>query len=101
MEEQSVERDLTAEAAQFKAAHPEVTQLSDQVTAAWAGGMPLTEAWEAQQERADQPMQEEDPIQQQNRETAARAPVAGVTGLGQVQQPRRDDFLSGLELDQW
>ena len=63
--------------------------------------MPLTEAWEAQHERADQPMHEEDPIQQQNRETAARAPVAGVTGLGQVQQPRRDDFLSGLELDQW
>ena len=40
MEEQSVERDLTAEAAQFKAAHPEVTQLSDQVTAAWPGECP-------------------------------------------------------------
>lgn len=90
--EQQENRDMAAEAAQFRAEHPQVEQLTDQVSKAWADGTPLAEAWEQAQEAE---------LQAQNQETAARAPVAGVTGSGSVQEPRKDDFLSGFEADTW
>ncbi len=106
--EQQENRDLEQEALDFKALHPEVDQLTDEVTQAWAGGVPLIEAWEAQQQRqtrqaereAEQKAREER-IRQQNQETEARAPVAGVTGQGSVKDAPRDDFIAGLEQDGW
>ena len=91
MEENRQERDLEEEAARFREAYPQVTALTDRVTQAWAEGTPLTEAWErfGQEEREEEPREE------------LHAPVAAVTGQGSVRQPRRDDFLSGLELNQW
>lgn len=79
-------RDLEQEAAQFREAYPQVEELTEEVAAAWAGGTPLKEAYEAGQTAEAEP---------------APAAVAPVTGQGAADQPRRDDFLSGLELDSW
>lgn len=97
MEEMNEERDLEQETAQFAQEHPEVKELPDQVADAWAKGKELTKAWEEQAAQAVR----EDKIRQQNQETASRAPVGAVSGQGGVQKAPKDDFLSGLELDQW
>ena len=82
-------RDLEQEAAQFREAYPQVEELTEEVAAAWAGGTPLKEAYEAGREP------------EAAEEAAPPAAVAPVTGQGAADQPRKDDFLSGLELDSW
>ncbi len=97
MEAMKEERDLEQETAQFAQKHPEVEELPDQVADAWANGTELTAAWEEQAAQAAR----EDKIHRQNQEAAYRAPVGAVSGQGGVQKAPKDDFLSGLELDQW
>lgn len=97
MEQEQRDRALEQETARFAQDHPEVEKLTDEVAEAWARGEPLAKAWETQSARMDR----EDKIQQQNLETAARAPVGAVSGQGGTEKAPKDDFLNGLELDQW
>lgn len=100
-------RDFRMEATQFFALHPEWIgkQLPGEVSASWAAGMTLEEAfasYNAKQSTAEATkLRKENQVLRQNAAAAAKAPVKGVTGGGKTDTTADDDFIKGFDSDEW
>lgn len=86
-------RDFAADMEAFREAFPDVDQLPDPVARQWAeeGGDLVDSYRRHEQEQA---------VLRQNAISEARAPVRGSFGSPQTGKGK-DDFLKGLENDQW
>lgn len=102
VEEVAKERDFVAEVEDAKRLFPDVREITDEVAAAVAHGVPLTTALaafrakEARTEAAHLKLENE--VLKQNEKNRQRAIVTGLTGYS-TGQARNRDFLSGLESD--
>lgn len=101
-------RDWSAEVAELLSARPdlEMTQLPDAVAnAALRGGKRLVAAYrdyeDMQKQAVISALRKENTILKQNADSAARAPVRGVTGGGVIDARPKDDFLDGFNAEDW
>ena len=103
-EAQEMDAGVLAEVEGFVERFPGVTELPEEVHAAWLAGKPLADAysdWRAGElERRQDAQDRESRVLRQNLANYQRAPVAGV--FRAAFRPQAEDaFLKGLDEDEW
>lgn len=104
---QGAERDFRAEVAELTAARPELVgkELPEEVVATAVAGKRLVDAYRDYEERqtkaVNSKLQKENKILKHNADTAAHAPVSGVTGGGAPDTSPADPFLDGFNSNAW
>ena len=104
---QETQRDYAAEAEQVRALYPDLREFPDEVAMDAAEGAPLLQAYlnyrERQSVREAEELRQENALLRQNADSAARAPIRGVTGGGDTQARPRGAFLQGLreDMEEW
>ena len=97
-------RDLSVEFAQLQVLFPEVKTLPTAVAAAAAKGVPMLDAYLAYQtketEKKAAALKKENSVLRQNAASAAKAPVRGVTGGGEIHK-EKDPFEAGFDSVDW
>jgi hypothetical protein len=95
-------RDFKQEVEQLKALYPDFKEVPDEVAKAVAKGAPLLVAYLAYREKQSAKtaanLKQENKVLKQNAASAAKAPVRGVTGGGEVSaKPKKNIFESGFD----
>jgi len=96
--------DLAGDVAQLKALYPDFKEVPDEVARAYSQGVPLLTAYLAyrdkQSSKAAGALKKENAVLKQNANSAAKAPIRGVSGGGQA-QTKVDPMVAAFDADAW